>query len=216
MAVINKTIYRIGFWSAAGVATWTILFGLTMLAGFIPGMSVSVIYGYLFSFFLTGFFLVMMVSIYFYAPDERKIVGFIGVLFAAIYAVLNSSVYYIQMTVVRTNSVQVSEETLRPFIFSPGTPVFALDMLGYGFLTLAMLFAAFVFTDGRLESWIRRLFIINGLFFVPTLIFPALVEFNTESGQMDIAGSAALLGWSLVFTPAIILVAILFKRLQKD
>jgi hypothetical protein len=61
-----------------------------------------------------------------------------------------------------------------PFAFIPGAPIFAQDMLGYVFFCLATLAAGPVFTGGRHETWIKWLFILNGvLFTLPTLIMPA-------------------------------------------
>ncbi|MBK6644172.1 MAG: hypothetical protein IPG44_00225 [Anaerolineales bacterium] len=94
-----------------------------------------------------------------------------GLSFAIIYAVMCTLTYYIQLTFVANNYLPVAEEVALPFVFLPGTPLFAQDMLGYVFMCAATLAAGFVFTGGKLEAWIKWLFIFNGvLFIVPTPI----------------------------------------------
>ncbi len=94
-----------------------------------------------------------------------------GLSFAIIYAVMCTLTYYIQLTFVANNYLPVAEEAALPFVFLPGTPLFAQDMLGYVFMCAATLAAGFVFTGGKLEAWIKWLFIFNGvLFIVPTPI----------------------------------------------
>jgi hypothetical protein len=52
------------------------------------------------SFWLALSFVILMISIYHYASDDRKIWGHIAVAFAIMYAALNAGVYFLQMTVV--------------------------------------------------------------------------------------------------------------------
>ena len=78
----------------------------------------------------------------------------------------------------------------------------------YVFMNLAMLFAAPVFSSGRLEQWIRRFFLLNGFSVILTitnLLFDNLMVFLLSS----------LLIWCPIFTAASILMVVLFSRFGK-
>jgi hypothetical protein len=90
-------------------------------------------------------------------------------------------------------------------------------MLGYVFFCLATLAASPVFTGGKLEAWIRWLFILNGvLFTIPTLILPAL-SMPTNASGTGLGDQVALHAntvWSAYIAVSAALVAVLFKRLK--
>lgn len=206
----NNAVSKVGFWAAISVIVFTVIFAVSILP-IMPRSFLSL--SFLSSFLLAISFMVMMTAVHYITPDEAKIWSHIALALAIVYAALNTSVYYIQLVVVRTNSLNLPENFVRPLTFLPGTPLFAIDMLGYGFLTLSTFFAAFAFTGGKIEAWIRRLFVLHGLLVVPTLIFPALVTYEPPSKVVkDISGNIALLGWSIVFLPGIVLVARVFRQ----
>lgn len=84
-----------------------------------------------------------------------------------------------------------------------GTPsfIYGLDALGYSFMSLAMLFAAFAFAGGELERWIRGALTANGL-----LVLPLLLQ-----QQSPVAFDVAAL-WVITFPLSTALLAVLFKR----
>ena len=65
---------------------------------------------------LTWPFVVMMISLHFYAPAEKKIWTMIGLAFIIIYAVMADINYLIQLVAVRPNLEQGQLEGLRIFI----------------------------------------------------------------------------------------------------
>jgi hypothetical protein len=149
---------------------------------------------------LPASFVAMMVSIHCITPVKKKVWSHLGLSFAIMYAVMCSIVYYVQLVVVRTNSLGVSPGAMALFTFTPGSAMFAIDMLGYGFLTLATLVTSPVFGEGRRERWLKRLFFIHGLFALPTVVFPAF-QFLQDAGAVESAsqgGSFALLFWCRV------------------
>ena len=77
--------------------------------------------------------------------------------------------------------------------------------------------AAPVFTGARLESWVRRLFILNAvLFIVPTIVIPAipLPVNETGTGIGDQVSAYANLVWTVYFATATTLVTLLFRRAE--
>ncbi|HEX5809871.1 MAG TPA: hypothetical protein VFY25_14480 [Anaerolineales bacterium] len=207
----NRIIQQFGYWSAALVTAETILFFISLALPNENLMFVS-------SFLLAPTFVAMMVSIHYYAPGEKRIWSHFGISLATIYAVMCALSYYIQLTVIQNNNLQITEDVLRPFMFIPGTPLFAQDMLGYVFMCAATLATGFVFQGGKLESWIKWLFIFNGLLFIlPTLIIPAipLPVNETGTGVGNKVGVYANMLWSVYFIVTAGLVTLLFKRMGK-
>ena len=207
----QKAIAGLGFWSAIVVTIMLIVFPLSLILD-----SLDIAYGS--SFLLAPAFVTMMVSIHHYAAPEKRVWSQLGLSLAIIYAVMSSLTYYIQLTFIKNNYLPIAKEAVLPFVFIPGTPIFAQDMLGYVFFCLATLAAGPVFTGGKLETWIKWLFILNGvLFAIPTLIIPALtLPTNTAgTGLGDQVAVFANMVWSTYVAIATALLAVLFKRLSR-
>ncbi len=207
----TKATILLGFWSAALTSFMIALFFVSLVIGDQPMMFAS-------SFLLAPAFVAMMTSIHQYAPAERKVWSQLGLSFAVIYAVMCTLTYYIQLTFVANNYLPVAEEAALPFVFIPGTPIFAQDMLGYAFMTAATLAAAPVFAGGKLENWIKWLFIFHAVLFLPAIVIPAIpMPVNeTGTGIGNLVGRYANMVWCLYFGSAATLVTILFRRMKRD
>jgi hypothetical protein len=204
----SKAAAQLGFWSAIAVTLMVVIFPLSLVFH-------SLNLAYASSFLLALSFVAMMASIHHNTAPEKKIWSQLGLSFATIYAVMCSLTYYVQLTIIQFNPLQIYPGTLQPFVFKPGTPYFAQDMLGYGFFCMATLAAAPAFTGGKLEVWIRWLFILNGILFtIPTLILPALsIPTNAlGTGLGDQVAVYANAVWSAYLALTAALVAVFFKR----
>lgn len=106
----------------------------------------------------------LMVSIHYYAPEEKKLFSHIAMVFTVIGVVLVSLNYYVQLTVVLKSFLADNTEGLQMFIYqNTASVMFAVDILGYFFIGLAMFFVAPVFGNGVLELFIRWFFVLTGL-----------------------------------------------------
>jgi hypothetical protein len=156
------------------------------------------------SLLLGSSFLVLMVSVHYLASPDRKIWSHAAVVFATAYAVLISINYYVQLTWVAPRLAAGRVQGIEPFLFKPfDSFLYAVDILGYSFMSLATLFAARVFTGKGLERVIRVFLTANGLL----LPFIAL--------QMYVHGLiwiAAL--WAVTFPGSTWSLAVLFRRMQ--
>jgi hypothetical protein len=205
----QKSVPQLGFWSSVVVTLMIALFFISLAIGNQSLMFAS-------SFLLAPAFVAMMTSIHHYAAPEKKVWSQLGLSFAIIYAVLCALAYYIQLTFVANNYLPVAEEAVLPFVFIPGTPLFAQDMLGYAFMTAATLAAAPVFAGGKLESWIKWLFVFHAILFLPAIVIPAIPMPVNEAGTGvgDLVGRYANMVWCVYFGTATTLVALLFKRVK--
>lgn len=95
-------------------------------------------------------------------------------------------------------------EGLTPFVIgSPVSIAFSLEGFGYGLMGLSMLFAGFAFSGGKLERWIRRLLLLNGMQVIA--VVAGLLE-------VWIVTMVSLIIWCISFPMVAILLAILFKK----
>jgi hypothetical protein len=204
----HRDTARLGMWAAVAVFVLVAAFGASLVAGL---WAATLMASFAVALLLAPAFVAMMVAIAVHASPERRAWGQLGASFAAIYAVMVTITYYLQLTVVRTGDDRFSAEALRLLEFSPGSALFALDMLGYGFMTLATLAAAPVFVGPGLARWLRIWFFAHGLLVVPTVLAPMTMG-GGAPGSSDLVGSLVLIGWSVFFLPLAGMVAIYFAR----
>ncbi|MBI4673649.1 MAG: hypothetical protein HY741_18515 [Chloroflexi bacterium] len=173
----RTVIIRVGFWSAlvTGVLAllWTLAFGVELIGA--PPAPWSGIEAYARTF---GFprmlnlipalplgwaYIVMMVSLYSYAPAEKKIWGLIALAFGIVYAVMANINYLIQLIAVRPALLSGELEGLTIFVGDNPHSVFWALANAYAIQSMSLFFAAWIFDRSKLERWIRWLFIVVGL-----------------------------------------------------
>jgi hypothetical protein len=166
---------KIGFCSAVLTTVFSLLYIIGQLAEWLGILgsqggpdSSSTVTGLVIlltpSFFLGSSFLVLIVSIHRITPSYRKIWSHIAVVFATAYTVLISTVYFVQLTLVAPRLAQDRTEGIEMFLFVPfDSYLYAVDILGYSFMSVATLFASRVFIGEGLLKVIRLLLMANGL-----------------------------------------------------
>jgi hypothetical protein len=149
-------------------------------------------------------FVVLTVSIHYYAEARARIWSHVAVAFASMYATLIGIVYYVQLAFVIPHLARGDTAGIQLLIFEPfDSFLYAVDVFGYSLMSLSMLFAAPVFSQPGLERWIRRALIANGClipFLALQMYYPPLIW----------GGSL----WGLTFPTATWLLAIHFGRLE--
>jgi hypothetical protein len=219
---LQKTAIKLGFWSAIFASVFAILFVLIAIATSLmfPMKAWNGIQTYVGNFnfldmasFIPAFFLaptmvILIACINAIAPESKKIFSQIGLAFTVVYAAIIPTNYYLQLFVVRLNLQSDTLEGLS-ILAQPNlhSIFFALETLGYGFLSLATLFVSLVFTHGKLEIWMRSLFIVSGA----VGIFGVLVA-PFDQPYLIFAGLGL---WSLAFPISTILLSIFFHRFLK-
>lgn len=193
LAVITSLGFPMKAWS--GIQTYAENFNLSDMASFIP------------AFFLAPIMVILIACINAIAPASKKIFSQIGLAFTIVYATIIPTNYYLQLFVVRLNLQGGTLEGLS-ILAQPNlhSIFFALETLGYGFLSLATLFVSLVFTSGKLEIWMRSLLIVSGA----VGIFGVLVA-PFDQPYLIFAGLGI---WSLAFPISTILLSIFFRRLN--
>ena len=210
---ISPVVSRFGYWSAFLASVFSIFYIIGQLAEWMNLLgsgggseNASTPLGLVLlltpSLFLGSSFAVLIVSVHYYAAEEKKIWSHVAIVFAAIYTVLISINYYVQLTLVVPHMLRGEIDSIRFLLFTPfDSFLYSVDILGYSFMSLATLFAAFVLTEPGLQRTARRFMIANGLL----LPFVALQNF-----YHPLIWIAAL--WAITFPGATISLALLFRR----
>lgn len=216
---LQKTAVILGFWSAIFASVFTILFVVIAIATslmfpmkawhgiqtYAENFNLLDMASFIPAFFLAPTMVILIACINVIAPESKKIFSQIGLAFAIVYAAIIPTNYYLQLFVVRLNLKSSTLEGLS-ILAQPNlhSIFFALETLGYGFLSLATLFVSLVFTSGKLEIWMRSLFIVSGA----VGIFGVLVA-PFDQPYLIFAGLGL---WSLAFPVSTILLSIFFRR----
>ncbi|MHB1418382.1 MAG: hypothetical protein ACYCX4_02165 [Bacillota bacterium] len=211
----NAAASRIGYIASIMLICEVLIFAISLIPGF-WGINLLML-SFFASFLIAPSFMAMMISLHTLTTDNNKVWSHLGVAFSIVYAVLILIAYYTQLVIVRSNSMQLSPEIMKLLVYKPGSLIFALDMLGYGFMCLATLVAVPVFVGGKEEKRAKMLFIINGVFFIPSLIFPALnfSQNQASTHATDLFGTIANLFWCLLFLALSASMVAYFRKCRK-
>jgi hypothetical protein len=161
----NNNVKNIGFWSAVLSVFFAIGYCIAQL------LSTSKILPYphdmfwlfLPSLFLASTFVVAMVCLHYSVEANQKIWTALGVAFALLYAPLVSIVYFTQLTVVLPALLRGELNETHVLYFPGRSFLMAVDCLGYFFMSVSTLFAAFAFRKNSKSKWLYRSLLWNGI-----------------------------------------------------
>jgi hypothetical protein len=210
---ISPSAKSLGFWSAVLATVFSLTYDVGQIAEWLGWMgsgggahNLSTPLGLVVlltpSLLLGSAFLVLIVCVHQVAPADRRAWSSSAVAFATIYAVLISINYYVQLTWVAPRLASGNIDGVEPFLFVPfDSFLYAVDILGYSFMSLATLFAARVFVGGGQERVARWFLTANGLL-IPFIALQMYVHW--------LIWIAAL--WAVTFPGSTWALAILFRR----
>ena len=188
---MNKRISRIG---AAIVSATVFLFAVCMIVDFLFG-------SYLVCMLLPIGYIMMAAGFQQECPAERRVAANVGLILAAIYAVLILLVCFAQITSVRLDGL--NEPALRILDYQRGGLMFNYDLLGYGMMALSTFFIGLSMkAERRADSWLRGLMLLHGIFFIGCFVMPMTGAFTAMAdGEAGNGGTIALLFWCAYFFP---------------
>ncbi|HOW86437.1 MAG TPA: hypothetical protein P5119_11280 [Candidatus Aminicenantes bacterium] len=207
---------RLGYWSAVLAAVFSLAYVVGQLAEWLgllgskggpenPSTAKGLILLLTPSLLLAFAFVVTMVCVHRYAPESKKAWSQVAVAFATAYAALIGIVYFTQLTIVVPHLLRGDVAGIEFLLFKPfDSFLYAVDILGYSFMSLSTLFSAAAFSGGRLERTTRFFLVANGLL-VPFLAFQMYIH--------SLIWIASL--WAVTFPAAMICLALVFKRLPR-
>ncbi len=210
----REAIYKVGLWAAVLSSVFSIVYDIGQLAEWLGLMGsgggpesdstwVGLVVLLVPSFFLGLSFVVLIGSVHRHAATEKKIWSQTALTFAIMYGTLICLNYFVQLTLIAPALHRGDvPDHVRPFVFHVfNSFTYSADLLGYSFMSLSTLFAAFVFSGAGLQRVIRSFLIANGLI-VP---FIAL-----QTYYHPLIWVASL--WGGTLPGSTIALAVLFKR----
>jgi hypothetical protein len=211
--MIDSATARAGFWSAVLATLFSAAYIVAQLAewgGLLgsaggPGSSstpLGIVVLLVPSLLLGPSFVVAMASLYQATPPSRRVWSLAALSFAIAYLVLISLVYFVQLTLVGPRIRAGRTEGIELLLFTPfDSFLYAVDILGYSFMSVATGFAALAISGGRVERMLRRALFANALI-LPFLAFqlyvPALIWIASA--------------WAVTFPLSTALLSVYFKR----
>lgn len=180
-------------------------FAVSMLLGFNMG-------SYFSSMCIAFSFVPMICGYAHFSEKSRKLAGYIGMTFSAMYAAIILLVYFAQITTVRMDSL--TRQAAAILDFQQFGLLFNYDLLGYALMALATFFAGLtVNPQTKPDKWLKGLLMIHGVFFISCLLFPMFGLFKADSPAW--IGVAVLEFWCLYFCPISILSFLHFSKCRE-
>ncbi len=203
-SAVLATVFSVGY-SVLQIGEW---FGLLGSAGGPESSSTPLGIALLLtpSLLLGPSFLVLMVSVHQLTERQRRVWTQAAVAFATIYTALIAINYYVQLAWVAPRLARGAIEGMEPFLFTPfDSFLYAVDILGYSFMSASTLIAAAAFRRPGLERLIRWFLIANGLV-MPFLLFQMYVHWLIWVAS----------AWAITFPASTWSLAVLFSRLEVE
>lgn len=228
----TKNTHLSGFYAATLTVILTIVtFGLALLAVPISGANCPadcITYPYLDTIAqfprdylwmipasaLILIYAVLVTSIHFAAAHHKKVFTQIGLTFATIATVILLSDYFIQFSVVPVSLMNGETEGIALLTqYNPHGIFIALEELGYFMMTLSFLFLAPAFAHkGRLETAVRRIFIISFLLVIIAFVVISFVYGLERLDRFEVI--IITTNWLVLIVNGILL-SIMFRRKLK-
>lgn len=188
---MNRLISRIG---AAVVAATVFLFAVCMIVDFLFG-------SYLVCMLLPIGYIMMAAGFQQECGADRRVAANVGLILAAVYAVLILLVYFAQTTSVRLENL--SDQASRILNYQRGGLLFNYDLFGYGMMALSTFFLGLsIRPECKADSWLKGLMLIHGVFFIGCFVMPMTGAFTAMAdGNAGNGGTIALLFWCVYFLP---------------
>ncbi len=204
---MNKTVYKIGFWSGVVAFEATLAFYIVQMLQVWGLLTYPwdeiLIYG--FSLCITIPFMIEMLALHHAVPAEKKFWSHGALLCTVIYVVFVTANYVVQLATVIPMTLNGTADEIQLLRQTPHSLFWDFDAAGYIFMGIATLFAAPVFSRQGFQKWVRYSFVAHAA--VTPLI--AFVYFypNFSNNLLLLATP-----WAITAPLFMLLLAIFFKK----
>jgi hypothetical protein len=206
----TRLVSQVGFWAsvvtAAGGLGWIV--AVTLAGAGIPGGQWGLVTQFAPSLFLALAYVALIVAIRERAPVERRIWASLALPVATMYATLNATVYFVELTLVTPKKLSGNLGNLGFLDMKSGLYLFAVDVFGYGLMSLAAALVAPTFgrSSSPLERWIHGLLTAN---WIIVIFGPPIMMFWSQGVPLMLVWAAV---WMVTIPLPAILLAVLFRR----
>jgi hypothetical protein len=205
--LMNKTVYRVGFW--AGIIAFTstlayVIVQLLQVAGALDyPLDEILIYGT--SLCIVIPFVLEILALHYVTTGDKKFWSHAALIFSIIYAVFVTANYVVQLATVIPGKLKGVSEDIRFLEQTPHSLFWDFDALGYIFMGLTTLVAIPVFEKCGYEKWVRISFLANALV---TPLISIVYFYPAYSEKLLILGYP----WAITAPLAMLMLAIMFKK----
>jgi hypothetical protein len=188
-------------WSSYGAASSDFLFVIAVILNWEMTAYVS-------SMGIAVFYLALTVA---NETHSSGLYARLATVLASIYATLVLAVYYVQLSYLRLGSPGPEATHMLSYQHA-GSALFAVDLLGYGLMSLSIVCLG----KSIQEKVLQRLLVGLGLFGAPCIVVPLLPFFYDSSKESsDATGVIALTVWGVLFFPVMILAGRYYRQIEK-
>jgi hypothetical protein len=198
-----NSVKTIGYWSAILSIFFALAYSVPQIFSelkLIPHPQ-DLIWLFVPSLFLAPAFMITMICIHYYISAALRIWTAIAMAFAVLYTICATIVYFTQLTVVIPQLLTAQIDETHVLAFHRRSFLMAVDCLGYFFMSLSTLFAAFAFATDESNKWLYRGMLYNGML-LPVLILAFFYPVFYYVGAL----------WMITFPVAMVHAANLFKK----
>ncbi len=194
------------------IGTYASIVNLGSVLGFALAMLFGSLYiSYLTSIFIAFSFVVMISAFAQVSHEETKAAAFAAMIFAGMYALCNTIVYFVQISTVYGGTLDAAAASFLDF--QQFGLIFNLDMLGYCLMALSTFFIGLTVVPAvKADRWLKWLLLIHGVFAISCFILPLTGMFSRDMSGGDWIGTAVLEFWCVYFAPVSVLSAFYFSR----
>jgi hypothetical protein len=222
----RSTESKVGFWAAVCTTIASALFLISLMLTFVvfplsfswPGIDAyastfSQHYWQVLAFTIPCFliapsYLTMVVCIHRFVPENKKVLGLLGIAFAVAYLAQITQNYYLQMSAIPQSIQAGLLDGVTLYAFGNMNSIFwSMEVLGYTWLSVSLIFVGLLFHGGKMATAIKWIFIVNGV-----LGIFALIQAVTH---LDLGGPWSLVLFAFTFPVSTALIALLFHKAKK-
>lgn len=200
---ISKLGFRFGI--AAFVANIGFVVAQTLQLLKILKYPFDEIFIYGFSLCIVIPFLLAMLALHYFSPDDKKYWSHAALIFTIIYSVFVTANYVVQLATVIPMTIKGNADKISLLIQTPHSLFWDFDAIGYISMGIAMLLAIPVFKNFGFQKWVRISFLANAL--VTPLI--AFVYFYPDFSETILL---IAIPWTITAPTAMLMLAIMFKK----
>ena len=204
---MNKSIYKVGFWSGLiafiSTAAFFIVQVLQLLGVLIYPWDQISIFG--FSLCIVIPFMIEMLAFHYVTPSNKRFWSHAALIFTVMYVIFVTANYVVQLTTVIPMTLQGAADDIRILSQTPHSLFWDFDAIGYICMGLATLFAVPVFEKQGFQKWVRYCFLTHA-FVTPLIAF--VYFYPTFSDKLLLIG----IPWAITAPVSMLLLALMFRK----
>jgi len=161
-------------------------------------------------------YIVFIVSNHFNAPQEKKLYGFLSIVFALISATVLLIAYYTQFSVVPMSIMKGETEGIALMTQYNGHGLFiAMEELGYITMSISFMFLALIYSKKkRLERSIRVILYMPIIVTVLAFVFYTIKYGIDRDYRFEVA--AITISWLVTIAVGVLISILMYRKIEKN